>query len=51
MVAFPSVPFASSFLTGGVLSWAIPIATLLAVVVWWSVILVRRAFEADRSRR
>jgi cytochrome c-type biogenesis protein CcmH/NrfF len=34
---------ASHFLAGAVLSWALPIALLIAVGIYWSVILRRRS--------
>jgi hypothetical protein len=34
---------ASDFLTGALLSWALPLALLIAVVVWWTVLLWRRS--------
>jgi hypothetical protein len=33
----------ASFLTGAVLSWALPIALLLAVGLWWGAILRKRS--------
>jgi hypothetical protein len=36
----------ASFMTGAVLSWAIPIALLLAILVWWGIVLTIRAFKA-----
>jgi hypothetical protein len=33
----------ASFLTGAVLSWALPIALLLAVGLWWGTILRKRS--------
>ena len=33
----------ASFLTGSLLSWALPLALLLAVCIWWVAILRRRS--------
>jgi cytochrome c-type biogenesis protein CcmH/NrfF len=33
---------ASDFLAGSILSWALPIALLLAVGIWWLTIIRRR---------
>jgi len=35
----------TNFTTGGVLSWAIPIALVLLVLAWWGVALAIRAFR------
>ena len=35
----------SNFMTGAVLSWALPIALLLVIVVWWAIVLTIRAFK------
>ena len=32
----------ASFLAGSLLSWAMPLALLVAVLVWWTVVLRRR---------
>ena len=32
----------ASFLAGALLSWALPIGLLAAVLLWWSVILRKR---------
>lgn len=32
----------ASFLSGAILSWALPLALLIAVLVWWIAILRRR---------
>jgi cytochrome c-type biogenesis protein CcmH/NrfF len=34
---------ASHFLAGSILSWAMPIALLLAIVVYWGVLVRRRS--------
>jgi cytochrome c-type biogenesis protein CcmH/NrfF len=36
---------ASHFLAGAILTWAMPIALLIAIGVYWSVILRRRSRE------
>jgi cytochrome c-type biogenesis protein CcmH/NrfF len=33
----------ASFLQGAILSWALPLALLVAVTVWWVVVLRRRS--------
>ncbi len=38
----------SNFMTGAVLSWAIPITIVLVTLAWWATVLALRAF---RSRR
>jgi hypothetical protein len=38
----------ANFLTGAVLSWAIPITTVLAVLSWWGIVLTIRAFRGRR---
>ncbi len=35
----------SSFLAGAILGWALPIALLVAITIWWLVILRRRSGE------
>jgi cytochrome c-type biogenesis protein CcmH/NrfF len=35
----------ASFLAGAILSWALPLALLVAVLVWWIVVLRRRGGE------
>lgn len=35
----------ASFLAGSILGWALPIVLLLAITVWWLVILRRRGPE------
>jgi hypothetical protein len=39
----------ANFTTGAVLSWAIPIALVLAIVVWWAAVLTIRALRARRD--
>ena len=35
----------ASFLDGAILSWALPLALLIAVLIWWLVVLRRRSDE------
>ena len=35
----------ASFLAGALLSWALPLALLIAVLIWWMVVLRRRGSE------
>jgi cytochrome c-type biogenesis protein CcmH/NrfF len=35
----------ASFLSGAILSWAMPLALLVAILVWWIVVLRRRGSE------
>jgi cytochrome c-type biogenesis protein CcmH/NrfF len=35
----------ASFLAGAILGWALPICLLIAVTIWWLVILRRRSPE------
>ena len=35
----------ASFLQGAILSWALPLALLVAVTVWWVVVLRRRSSD------
>jgi cytochrome c-type biogenesis protein CcmH/NrfF len=37
----------ASFLAGSLLSWALPLALLVAVLVWWTVVLRRRGSGED----
>ncbi len=41
----------SNFLTGAVLSLAIPLMVLLAVLAWWATVLTIRAFRTHRQGR
>jgi cytochrome c-type biogenesis protein CcmH/NrfF len=36
---------ASDFLAGSLLSWALPLALLIAVLVWWLLVLRRRSSD------
>jgi cytochrome c-type biogenesis protein CcmH/NrfF len=33
----------ASFLAGSILGWALPIVLLLAITVWWLIVLRRRS--------
>lgn len=33
----------ASFLAGSILSWAMPICLLIAITIWWIVLLRRRS--------
>jgi cytochrome c-type biogenesis protein CcmH/NrfF len=35
----------ASFLSGAILSWAMPLALLVAILLWWVVVLRRRGGE------
>ena len=35
----------ASFLAGSILSWALPIALLVAILTWWIVVLRRRSSD------
>jgi len=35
----------ASYLSGAILSWAVPLALLIAVLIWWTVVLRRRGSE------
>ena len=35
----------ASFLAGSILGWALPLALLIAILVWWMIILRRRSDE------
>jgi cytochrome c-type biogenesis protein CcmH/NrfF len=35
----------ASFLEGAILSWALPLALLTAVTIWWIVVLRRRSSD------
>ena len=35
----------ASFLEGAILSWALPLALLVAITIWWLVVLRRRSGE------
>ena len=33
----------ASFLAGSILGWALPLALLIAVTIWWMIVLRRRS--------
>jgi len=35
----------ASFLSGAILSWALPLALLIGITVWWVVVLRRRSSD------
>jgi hypothetical protein len=35
----------ASFLEGAILSWALPLALLIAILIWWMVVLRHRGGE------
>lgn len=35
----------ASFLSGAILSWALPLALLIAILIWWIVVLRRRSSQ------
>jgi cytochrome c-type biogenesis protein CcmH/NrfF len=35
----------ASFLAGAILGWALPLALLIAVLIWWIVLLRRRSTD------
>lgn len=35
----------ADFLTGAILSWAMPVALLVAITIWWLVVLRRRSSD------
>ena len=37
----------ASFLAGAILGWALPLALLIAVLIWWIVVLRRRESGED----
>jgi cytochrome c-type biogenesis protein CcmH/NrfF len=37
----------ASFLEGAILSWALPLALLVAITIWWLVVLRRRGGEDE----
>ena len=39
----------TNFTTGAVLTWAIPLAILLVVLVWWGAVLTVRTLRAQRG--
>ncbi len=39
----------TDFTTAAVLSWAIPLTLVFAVLVWWTIVLTIRAFRARQG--
>jgi cytochrome c-type biogenesis protein CcmH/NrfF len=35
----------ASFLQGAILSWALPLALLIAITIWWVVVVRRRSSD------
>jgi cytochrome c-type biogenesis protein CcmH/NrfF len=35
----------ASFLAGSILGWALPLVLLIAVLIWWVIVLRRRSGE------
>jgi cytochrome c-type biogenesis protein CcmH/NrfF len=35
----------ASFLEGAILSWALPLGLLIAITIWWLVVLRRRSSD------
>jgi hypothetical protein len=35
----------ASFLAGSILGWALPIVLLLAITIWWLIVLRRRSSD------
>jgi hypothetical protein len=35
----------ASFLEGAILSWALPLALLIGITIWWLVVLRRRSSD------
>jgi cytochrome c-type biogenesis protein CcmH/NrfF len=35
----------ASFLSGAILSWALPLALLIAILIWWTLVLRRRSSD------
>jgi cytochrome c-type biogenesis protein CcmH/NrfF len=33
----------ASFLAGSILGWALPLALLIGILIWWTVVLRRRS--------
>jgi cytochrome c-type biogenesis protein CcmH/NrfF len=38
----------ADFLTGAILSWALPLGLLVAITIWWLVVLRRRSSDDGR---
>jgi len=39
------VDVTASFLEGAILSWALPLALLVGITIWWLVVLRRRSSD------
>ena len=37
----------ASFLQGAILSWALPLALLVGVTIWWLIVLRRRSSDGS----
>jgi cytochrome c-type biogenesis protein CcmH/NrfF len=37
----------ASFLDGAILSWALPLALLIAITIWWLLVLRRRGSQDE----
>ena len=35
----------ASYLAGSLLTWAVPLALLIAILIWWMIVLHRRSDE------
>jgi cytochrome c-type biogenesis protein CcmH/NrfF len=35
----------ASYLAGSLLTWAVPLALLIAILIWWMIVLRRRSDE------
>jgi len=35
----------ASFLAGSILGWALPLALLIGILIWWMIVLRRRGSE------
>jgi hypothetical protein len=38
----PSIPIAAHFLTGSILTVVLPVAVLIAILIWWAFLYRRR---------
>jgi hypothetical protein len=41
-----SIAATPDFTTGGLLSWGLPLALVVAVLAWWAIVLTVRAFRS-----
>jgi hypothetical protein len=37
----------ASFLDGAILSWALPLALLISITIWWLIVLRRRGSQDE----